>query len=193
MYHGFMVTLEHQIVAPQKKRWTVDELLAMEKAGLLDPEKRIELLDGEVYEMPPTSEGHASSVDWLVRLFLKQFDERAVVRSQNPIRLDDEDLPLPDLALLEWKEDFYRQGHPRPENVYLVVEVSDATLWFDRSSKLKRYAKAGLREVWIVNLKDRQTEVFRDPSGEEYLTRFVVKPGESVAPLAFPDDPIPPL
>lgn len=73
----------------------------MDKAGLLDPEKRIELLDGEVYEMPPSGEGHASSVDWLVRLFFKQFDERAVVRSRNPIRLDDEDLPLPHLALLK--------------------------------------------------------------------------------------------
>jgi Uma2 family endonuclease len=172
------------------KKWTVEDLLALEKAGRLDPDERIELLDGEVYKMQPIGEGHASETDYLTETFYRHFMDKAIVRVQNPVFLADSDLPQPDLALLRRDPDFYKKQHPKPEDIYLVVEVSDSTLSHDRGRKLKRYALAGIREVWIVNLPDNHTEVFRDPAGEEYLTRFVVPAGKTVAPLAFPDDQI---
>jgi Uma2 family endonuclease len=169
------------------KKWTVQELLALDETGKLNPEKRYELLDGEVYEMQPIGEGHANELDSLVERFVLTFSGRARVRSQNPLYIEEFDLPQPDIALLDPKRD-YSKRHPRPEDTYLVVEISDSTLAYDRGKKLRRYALALIREVWIINLKDRHTEVYRDPMGEEYLTRFVVKPGESIAPLAFPKD-----
>lgn len=171
------------------KKWTVEELLALDETGKLNPEKRYELLDGEVYEMQPIGEGHANEMDGLVERLVLQFSGRARVRSQNPLYLEPHDLPQPDIALLNPKRDYSKQ-HPEPQDVYLVIEVSDSTLAYDRGKKLNRYALAGIREVWIVNLKDNHTEVYRDPMGEEYLTRFVVKAGEAVTPLAFPKDSI---
>jgi Uma2 family endonuclease len=170
------------------KKWTVEDLLTLERAGRLDPDERVELLDGEVYKMHPIGEGHAGETDYLTELFILRFAGRAIVRTQNPVVLADSDLPQPDLALLRRDKGFYKKQHPRPEDIYLVVEIFDSTLGFDRGSKLKRYALAGICEVWVVNLLDDHTEVFRDPAGEEYLTRFVVKAGKPVAPLAFPED-----
>jgi Uma2 family endonuclease len=170
------------------KKWTVQDLLALEKAGRLDPNERIELLDGEVYKMQPIGEGHASETDYLTHLFTSRFASRATVRVQGPVLLDEGDLPQPDVALLRFDPTFYKKSHPKSEDIYLLVEISDSTLVYDRGRKLKRYALAGIREVWIVNLTANHTEVFRNPAGEEYLTRFVVKAGEAVAPLAFPED-----
>jgi Uma2 family endonuclease len=172
------------------KKWTAEELLALDESGKLDPEKRYELLDGEVYEMQPIGEGHAGEVDNFYEKLFAIFQGRAQIRSQNPIYLDDFDLPQPDFALLKPAPDFYTKAHPRASDIFLVIEVSDTTLSYDRGKKLRRYAEAGIREVWIVNLKDRHTEVYRDPMSEEYLTRFVVKPGQPVSPLAFPKDEV---
>lgn len=177
--------------APHRKRWTADELLAMEKAGLLDPEQHVELIDGEVYEIA-MGEDHADVVDQLNEVLVAKFAGRARVRVQNPVFLDQNDLPQPDFALLDPAQN-YKSHHPKPENTYLVIEVSDSTLVFDRGKQLKRYARMSVQEVWIINLQDRQTEVFRNPQGEEYLTRFVVQPGQTGAPLSFPNDAIAPL
>ena len=160
----------------------------MDKAGLLHPEKRIELLDGEVYEMP-IGEVHADFVDKLTEVLVRQFSGRARVRVQNPVFLDQTDLPQPDFALLDPTQD-YKSHHPRPENVYWLIEVSDSTLSYDRGKKLGRYALLGIKEVWIVNLTAGYTEIYRDPLNGEYLTKFVVQPGQSVAPLAFPGDAV---
>ncbi len=173
------------------KKWTVDELLAMDKAGLLDPSKRIELINGEIFEMP-IGELHADVVDYLTEVLVKQFAGKARVRVQNPIFLDQSDLPQPDFALLDPAQN-YSTRHPRPENVYLVIEVSDSTLAHDRGKKLGRYALLGIQEVWIVNLNAGYTEVYHDPQDGEYLTKFTVKKGAEVAPAAFPDDAVMPL
>jgi Uma2 family endonuclease len=180
--------MEYSVTMVTLKKWTVQDLLALEKAGRLEPDERIELLDGEVYKMQPIGEGHAGETDWVSQLFQRHFMDKAIVRVQNPVFLDDGDLPQPDLALLKFDPTFYRKQHPKPEDIYLVVEISDSTLTYDRGRKLKRYALAGVREVWIINLTAKHTEVFRDPAGDEYLTRFAVKVSEAVAPLAFPED-----
>ncbi len=172
------------------KKWTVDELLAFAKAGLLDPDKRIELINAEVYEMPPPGPEHAGTVNRLTQILVRALSDRAVVQIQSPVVLSLEDMPLPDFALLRLEPDFYTQHHPQPADIYLLGEVSDSTLSFDRAKKLKRYAVAGILEVWIVNLQDRYTEVYRGPKGEEYLTRFVVPVGDNVTSLAFPDNAV---
>jgi Uma2 family endonuclease len=114
------------------KKWIVEELLALDESGKLNPEKRYELLDGEVYEMQPSGEGHAGGVDKSYEILYKTFQGRAQIRSQNPIYLDDFDLPQPDFALLRPDPDFYTKARPRLEDIYMIIEVSDSTLAYDR-------------------------------------------------------------
>ena len=173
--------------APTRRRFTVAEYYAMADAGILAPDERVELLDGDVIVMPPIGNWHASNVDLFTNTFPAQLHGRAVVRVQNPVRLDDSSEPEPDVMLLRWRDDFYRNGHPGPADVWLLIEVSDTSVDYDRSVKLAAYAAAGIPEAWIVNRPDRRIEFYADPVGDEYATVRYYGPGESIAPQAFPD------
>ena len=172
---------------PTRRRFTVAEYYAMAEAGILAPDERVELLDGDVIAMPPIGNWHASNVDLFTNTFPAQLYGHAIVRVQNPVRLDDDSEPQPDVMLLQWRDDFYRDGHPGPDDVLLLIEVSDSSVDFDRTAKLSAYAEAGIPEVWIVNRPDRRIESYSDPSGDEYATVRHYDPGESIAPQAFPD------
>ena len=159
----------------------------MAEAGILAPDERVELLDGDVIAMPPIGNWHASNVDLFTNTFPAQLYGHAIVRVQNPVRLDDNSEPQPDVMLLQWRDDFYRDGHPGPDDVLLLIEVSDSSVDFDRTAKLSAYAEAGIPEVWIVNRPDHRIESYADPAGDEYATVRHYDPGESIAPQAFPD------
>ena len=174
-------------VAPTRRRFTVAEYYAMAEAGILARDERVELLDGDVIAMPPIGNWHASNVDLFTNTFPAQLHGRAVVRVQNPVRLDGNSQPQPDVMLLRWRDDFYRDGHPGPADVLLLIEVSDSSVDFDRNEKLSAYAAAGIPEVWIVNRPDRRIESHSDPAGDEYATVRHYGAGESISPQAFPD------
>ena len=171
----------------QRRRFTVAEYYAMAEAGVLGPDERVELLDGEIVVMAPIGNRHAFCVDWLARFWILALAERAIVRIQNPVRLNNSSEPEPDVALLAWRDDFYVSGHPGPQDVLLLIEVADSTVDFDRNQKLRLYARAGITEVWIVNLQDRRVETYAEPEGDQYGSIRHYGPGESVAPLSFPD------
>lgn len=181
--------MRYSVAMVTLKKWTVDELLAMDRAGLLDPSKRIELVNGEVYEMA-IGENHASTVIQLSKLFERTFGNQALISTQNPVRMGDLGLPQPDLTLLKPRDDFYAQAHPTPSDVLLLIEIADSTIKYDREIKLPSYAQNAVNEVWIVNLNAGYTEVYRDPLDGEYLTKFVVQKSQSVAPLSFPQDTV---
>jgi len=172
---------------PSRRRFTVVEYYAMAEAGILAPDERVELLYGDVIVMPPIGNWHASNVDLFTNTFPAQLHGRAVVRVQNPVRLDDNSQPQPDVMLLSWRDDFYRDGHPGPADVLLLIEVSDSSVDFDRNEKLSAYTAAGIPEVWIVNRPDRRIESYVDPTGDEYATVQHYDPGESISPQTFPD------
>lgn len=151
------------------KRWiTVDEYEHMGKAGIFHPDDRLELLEGEIYEMSPIGSPHAACVTILHQLLTIKFADKLIVISQNPVRLNDFSEPQPDVALLRWRDDFYRQAHPTPEDVLLIIEVADSTVESDRSYKLPLYAKAGIREAWLVNIPEEQIELYAEPQGGAY-------------------------
>jgi Uma2 family endonuclease len=106
---------------------------------------------------------------------------------QNPVYIGQHNEPQPDLLLLHPRDDFYESRHPRPEDVYLLIEVSDSTLLTDREEKLPIYAKGGIPEVWIVNLPERVIEVYTAPVAGEYTVSRRVLGGDPLAPSAFPD------
>jgi Uma2 family endonuclease len=172
----------------EPRRFTVADYYAMADAGILSENDRVELLDGDVIVMPPIGDWHASGVAQIIALFPSTIlDGRAILQIQNPVRLDSDNEPQPDAMLLRWRNDFYRNGHPGPDDVLLLIEVSDTTVDYDRNTKLPRYARAGIPEVWIDNRRDRRIEAYTDPSGDEYATVRYAAPGETIAPQAFPD------
>ena len=172
---------------PARRRFTVAEYYAMADAGILSENDRVELLDGDIIVMPPIGDWHAGGVKLFANTFPSALQGRAMIAVQDPVRLDEYSEPQPDMMLLQWRDDFYRNGHPAPGDVLLLIEVADTSVGYDRNAKLPVYARAGIPEVWIVNRPARRIESYSDPSGSAYSTVRHFSPGETVAPQAFPD------
>ena len=175
-----------QTFTPTRRRFTVDEFLAMDQAGIFHPEERVELLDGEILIMPPIGPPHADGTDQFDDFFKFSLRGRARVRVQGPVQLDDLNLPVPDIAVLRLRDGYHR-AHPTPADVLLIVEVSDSSLRRDRDAKLSLYAAAGIPEVWIANVVDRQVEAFHDPVDGVYQSSRIVPADGRISPRAFPD------
>jgi Uma2 family endonuclease len=169
-------------------RFTLRMFERILETGVIGVDPRVELLDGQIVEMEPVHTPHVNRVKDLYDRLQTLFSDHADVYSQSPIELPQDGRPQPDLSIL--KSGSAREHLPLPEDVLLLIEVSDSTLEKDRSAKLALYARDGIQEYWIVNLQDNQLEVYRDPQRERYTTSFTVKLGASQACLAFPDDAI---
>ena len=159
----------------------------MAETGVLRPDARVELLNGEINDMSPIGPFHGGLVNRLIRIFTKKSKGRWMVSAQNPLRLDDHSEPEPDVMLLKPASDDYTSRHPQPDDVFLLIEVSDTTLDFDHEEKLPAYGRAGVAEAWIVNLIDATIEVYREPHFTGYGSKAIVRAGDTIAPLAFPD------
>jgi Uma2 family endonuclease len=170
-----------------KHRFTVKNYYRMAETGVLPPDARVELLNGEIIDMSPIGPFHGGLVNRLVRIFNKISKGRWIVSAQNPLRLDENSEPEPDVMLLKPRDDDYTASHPEPDDVFLLVEVADASLDYDREEKLPAYGRAGVAEVWIVNLREGALEIFREPNFTGYASRQVLRAGDHAAPLAFPD------
>ena len=188
-----MTTLvEPQVQAePTRRRFSVDDYYAMAEAGIIGRDERVELIDGEIITMSPIGPEHGASVDTGAYFLFPFVRDRAIVRVQGNIRLDEYNEPEPDFTLLKWRDDFYRSGLPGPDDVLLIIEVADSSLASDRNVKLALYARFNIPEVWIANIPARVVETYRDPVDSEYATSRVYSPGEMVSPAAFHDVEIP--
>ena len=172
---------------PPRYRFSVEDYYAMAEAGILGIDERVELIDGEIITMSPIGNEHAASVDTINDFLVPLVTSRAIVRVQAHLRLYEQNQPEPDLMILKRREDYYRYSAPGPDDVLLIVEVSDTTLSHDRNVKLPLYARFGIPEVWIANIPARVVEVYRDPVDGWYTDSRVYSPGETVSPLAFED------
>jgi Uma2 family endonuclease len=168
-------------------RFTVQDYYRMAETGVLRPTARVELLNGEIIDMSPIGPAHGGMVKRLSRLFNLQASGRWIVSTQDPVHLDDHSEPEPDLALLKPSTDDYSSRHPQPEDVFLLIEVSDTTLDYDREEKLPAYGRAGITEVWIVNLNEAAIEVYQEPHFTGYASKKTLRPGDQLAPQALPD------
>ena len=169
-----------------RHRWTVAEYHRMEEVGLLNEDSRVELIDGEIVEMAPIGSFHGGNVNRLVRLFSKVVGDKAIVAVQNPVVLSGYTEPQPDLTILRWWADDYEQSNPHPEDVLLLIEVSDSTLRYDRDVKVPLYANHGVPEVWLLDIQQRQIEIYRDPANGQYRQRDCRQTGK-IAPIVCPD------
>lgn len=171
------------LVATQKTerhRFTVEDFLRMAEAGIFTEDDRVELLDGDIVQMAPIGSRHASVVIRLNRLLGQQIGETYFVSPQNPVRLTAHSLPQPDLAILRPRADFYAKAHPTPDDVLLLIEVADTTLREDRKDKIPSYARAGIPEVWLVDLVSEVIERYTAPRGGFYREAQIFSRGETV-------------
>ncbi len=153
---------------PQRHRITVHEYHRMAEVGLLAPDARVELIEGEIIDMVPIGSRHAAAVKRIAQTLTLSLADRATVSVQDPIRLSQYSEPQPDIALLRPRADFYAAVHPGPADVLLLVEVADSTLRFDRDIKLPLYACHGIPEVWLVDIENAQFTIHRDPQTHGY-------------------------
>ena len=179
------------MLAKRKRKLTVDNVLSMSESGIFAPDERIELIDGDLFfTMTPPSSQHAGHVDWLSKQLERACGDSAVVRTQNPLVLDENHLVEPDLALVRPRDSFYIDVHPTARDAFLAVEVSLSSLAFDKEKKLPVYAEVGVPELWIVDVEHELAEVYWKPVGDRYRYSLVVQRGEKVAPRAFPEKEI---
>jgi Uma2 family endonuclease len=167
-------------MSAQLERWhfNVDQYYRLAEVGVLQPDDRVELIEGEIIRMPPIGSPHAARVTRLNRLLQGLLGDTAIVSIQNPVRLSDYSEPVPDAAVLKPRTDFYVARHPTPEDVLLIVEVSDSTILSDRNVKVPLYAQAGIQEVWLVNLPNQVVEIYSEPVEGKYQRYVIFSRGE---------------
>ena len=173
--------------APKKRLFTRREYHAMGKAGIFAPNERVELIEGEIIAMSPVGDRHMSCTRRINRLFAElNIAKRTIVSVQDPIATSTSE-PEPDIALLAFREDLYDFGKPRPQDVLLLIEISDSSLEYDREVKLPYYASLAIPEVWIANLRDDRIEAHTEPTPQGYRSTRIYNRGDTLSPTAFPD------
>ena len=135
-----------------KRRFCAKDFQKMDEAGVFCENDRVELVDGEIVDMAPIGSYHNSCVTTLTHIFVRAVPEGVRVQVQGAMQMDESTMFQPDLAILRPSDDDYFESNPTPEDVLLVIEVSDSTVAYDRNVKLPKYAQAGVPEAWLVNL-----------------------------------------
>ena len=175
---------------PRRLRFSVDEYYKMIELGMLKDYEKAEIIDGELIQKMTIGDKHAAVVNKLTRLFVKNVSDDILVSVQNPLRLSDFNEPEPDLVLADLTK-YDGNRHPRPEEVILLVEVSDSTLKYDRDFKIPLYAEAGIPEVWIINLPNNIIEIHQKPSIGLYQLVKIFQSDEIANSEKLPDLLIP--
>lgn len=173
----------------EQRLFTLEEYDLMVEAGVFDEDERLELIEGRIVQMSPRGTGHSYALSMIQRFLVALVvARRAEIRVQDPVRLPPLGEPEPDLALLRWRDEGYRE-HPQAGDILLLVEVADTSVRYDRQVKLPLYAKSGIQEVWIVDLPARVIDVFRQPVAAEarYASVATRRAGDTISPAAFPD------
>lgn len=167
-------------------KWTLEQYHQMIEAGILEG-RSVELLNGEIIEMPPERELHADGSSEVGDYLRELLGNRAKVRESHPITIPSSNSePEPDLAIVQRRVGGYRDHHPYPENIYWLIEFANASLKKDLEAKADAYAAAGIPEYWVVNLKVMELVVMRDPVDGKYQSQVTLTSGD-IKPLAFPD------
>ena len=172
-------------IDPDRRRlFTVDEVLAMQRAGVFEDERKFELIEGELILMQSKLNRHELYKNHLVRAFYRLLPSEVEPWVEPTLYLPPRNAPDPDIML-------FPRGRSiedlKPEEVYLVVEVADSSLRIDLGLKARIYARAGIREYWVVDVQGRRIVVHRGPAGEIWSEARVIGPTEPIAPLGFPE------
>jgi Uma2 family endonuclease len=174
-------------IALNRYHFTVDDFNFLHDQGKFKPDDRLELIEGEIYEMSPIGSFHARCVDFLSNMLAALLFRKCIVRTQSPVILNDLNQPQPDLAVIRYQEDFYKHSHPKASDILLVIEVSDTTVELDRNIKFPKYASAHIPEAWLIDLRAERIEVHSDPKEETYGTVRIYQRGEEIFSETIPE------
>ncbi|RFP57973.1 MAG: Uma2 family endonuclease [Limnothrix sp. CACIAM 69d] len=155
--------------------------------GCFGPEEHIELLNGQLIQMAAKGTRYAAAVSRLARLLGRQLGETVLIRLQDPIALNDQSQPEPDLAIVLPHPLDYADHHPTPAEIHWLIEVADSTLTYDTQTKARAYAQAGLGDYWVLDLPGDRLWVFRNPNQAGYGLVMQLDRAQSIAPIAFPN------
>lgn len=178
----------NSVTAAPTYQFSVEEYLKLGEVGIFDEDDRVELLNGEIVLMSPIGIRHMNAARRLVNHFARRFGKRCLVDAQNPLVIDSKSMPQPDVMLL--RPDLDESRAPRPEDVLLLVEVAESSLFYDGTDKRDAYARNGIGEYWMIDLTRNELHVFRHPNLHGYREEFVVRKDEPIAPLAFADESV---
>ena len=166
-------------------KFTFDEFYRLYETGFIDSKDRIELLNGELIIMHAIGYRHSHAVTNFTAYFMEQSRRRFMISPQNPVVLEEYSAPQPDVVVVPWSRKSKR--HPTPSEVFLIIEVADSSLQYDRGDKMRAYAACGIAEFWILNLEDDVLEIHRQPEGNGYRELLTVPADGTASPIAFPD------
>ncbi|MDB9307238.1 Uma2 family endonuclease [Aphanizomenon sp. CS-733/32] len=168
-------------------RLNVSQYHQMSEAGIFSENDKVELINGEIIEMSPIGRRHTACVNRLNSVFSQLLGKKVIIAVQNPITLNNLSEPQPDIALLKPRADFYESGHPQPQDVFLLIEVADSSLEYDRDVKIPLYASSGITEVWLVDIYEQVIIFYRYPSENGYSDIQKLSRGEKMSIQAFPE------
>ena len=168
------------------RKWTVKEYHKLGEMGFFHPEERVELLSGNIIKMSAKGTAHTSATRRTASVLRDLLGNQAAVYNKSPIALDDNSEPEPDIAVVRIDPFDYATHHPTPSEVYLIIEVADSSLTFDREIKAKAYARSGIADYWVLNVGDRQLHVFREPTENGYQSEVILGETASISPIEFP-------
>lgn len=151
-----------------RKKFALEEYHQIIASGVLREDYLIEFINGEIFEMSPVGFKHASCVKKINHLFAEKLGSKVIIGVQDPIKLNDNSEPQPDLVLLKPRDDFYAIQHPTPEDIFLLIEVADSSIEYDRTFKIPIYAENKVKEVWLVDLNQNLLEVYQNPQKNYY-------------------------
>ncbi|NRB48822.1 MAG: Uma2 family endonuclease [Saprospiraceae bacterium] len=160
------------------RRFSVEEYYRLAEVGILGPEDKVELINGEIVKMSPIGPRHAGVINQLSYLLREMEGWNRVLAVQNPVRLSSYSEPEPDISILKPRADFYKSGHPTPADVILLVEVADTTFEYDSKVKLPLYAKESIPEYWIIDLQSDRILIYTNPQGSTYQTQHIYQRGD---------------
>ena len=167
------------------RKFSVEDYHRFIDLGIFKPEERIELWEGEFVEMSPIGKRHAGCVDSLSEMLKDFLNRQAIVRTQNPIVLNDFSEPQPDVCLLKRRDDFYRTVSATAKDVLLAMEVSDTTIKYDRDVKFPRYAENGIQESWLIDLENDRIEIHTQPTKNGYKLVKILHRGDIAESTVF--------
>jgi Uma2 family endonuclease len=166
-------------------KWTIEEYHQLVETGILD-DRRVELLEGIIVDMPPEGMPHAFYCDESVTYLRTLLGDRAKVREAHPITLPNDSEPEPDIAIVRMPNSQYLTHHPYPDDIFWLIEYANTTLKKDLNDKKRVYAEARIEEYWVVNLQTPELIVFRDRQSNAYRSETKLAIG-NISPLSFPD------
>ena len=180
-----------QLVAPSLAsnlhKFTTQQYHLMHEVGVFAEGDRLELINGEIREMSPIGRKHAVCVAKTARVFQIKLSDRAFIWVQNPILLSNHAEPQPDLAILKWRDDFYAEALPAPDDILLIIEVSDSTIAYDRDVKSPLYAANGIPEMWLFDVNNQVVEGYSQPLASGYKRMQRYEQNDTLAMMALPE------